>query len=441
MVDYILKKFVLLIVISLFLSSYSVGAQEIVRIDMKKAVNIAIEKNMDINAAKYDVKIAKNNIKVADRLLNPDVEFFKNFGQAGRGNPDQVGVSTEFEILKRGARKNLAKSEYKVQSLSLKQQEFNTKMDVRQAYIALISAKSVLETYEQQLKLQEELLTLAKKRVKPCNSVQMDVIQAEIARNQLYTQVNSAKIEVRREVLDFNKSINSDSLGKIIYDSEDDLFSDNNSFADMLTIDPKHDLPKFDDIVDKIIENRFDIIIAKQQLESANKNLVVTIRKRIPDFEVGAGYSFQNLYQSEDEYFKHGAYVGAALVNIPVFYNYSPEIKNAKMQVEQAQLRYDSVKHKAYLDLLNAYEKFVTAKVNLNFYDDNMIKSSNSMINLAKKNYEDGKADLTSLIVMKQTYKSLMLGYTYALTDYYKAWIDLLREINRESLELSEEAL
>ena len=436
-----MKKFVLLFCIALFLSSYSVRAQEIVKVDMKNAVNIALEKNMDIHAAKYDVKIAKNNIKVAGSMLNPNIEFFKNFGQAGRGNPDQVGMSAEFEILKRGARKNLAQSEYKAQSLTLNQQEFNTTMDVRQAYIALISAKSVLDTYEQQLKLQDELLTLAKKRVKQDSSSQMDVIQAEIARNQLYTQVNSAKIEVRREILDFNKAINADSLGKVVYDTEDDLFSDKNSFSDMLTIDPKQDLPKFEDIVDKIIDNRFDIKIAKQQLESANKNLVVVVRKRIPDFEIGAGYSFQNLYQSEYDYFKHGAYLGAALVNIPVFYNYSPEIQNAKMQVEQAQTRYNSVRNKAYLDFSNAYEKFVTAKVNLNFYDDKMIKSSNSMINLAKKNYEEGKADLTSLIVMKQTYKSLMLGYTYALTDYYKGWIDLLREVNKESLEFSGETL
>ncbi len=441
MVDYTLKKFVLLFCIALFLSSYSVRAQEIVKVDMKNAVNIALEKNMDIHAAKYDVKIAKNNIKVAGSMLNPNIEFFKNFGQAGRGNPDQVGMSAEFEILKRGARKNLAQSEYKAQSLTLNQQEFNTTMDVRQAYIALISAKSVLDTYEQQLKLQDELLTLAKKRVKQDSSSQMDVIQAEIARNQLYTQVNSAKIEVRREILDFNKAINADSLGKVVYDTEDDLFSDKNSFSDMLTIDPKQDLPKFEDIVDKIIDNRFDIKIAKQQLESANKNLVVVVRKKIPDFEIGAGYSFQNLYQTEYEYFKHGAYLGVALVNIPVFYNYSPEIQNAKMQVEQAQTRYNSVRNKAYLDFSNAYEKFVTAKVNLNFYDDKMIKSSNSMINLAKKNYEEGKADLTSLIVMKQTYKSLMLGYTYALTDYYKGWIDLLREVNKESLEFSGETL
>lgn len=441
MVDYTLKKFVLLFCIALFLSSYSVRAQEIVKVDMKNAVNIALEKNMDIHAAKYDVKIAKNNIKVAGSMLNPNIEFFKNFGQAGRGNPDQVGMSAEFEILKRGARKNLAQSEYKAQSLTLNQQEFNTKMDVRQAYIALISAKSVLDTYEQQLKLQDELLALAKKRVKQDSSSQMDVIQAEIARNQLYTQVNSAKIEVRREILDFNKAINADSLGKVVYDTEDDLFSDKNSFSDMLTIDPKQDLPKFEDIVDKIIDNRFDIKIAKQQLESANKNLVVVVRKRIPDFEIGAGYSFQNLYQTEYEYFKHGAYLGAALVNIPVFYNYSPEIQNAKMQVEQAQTRYNSVRNKAYLDFSNAYEKFVTAKVNLNFYDDKMIKSSNSMINLAKKNYEEGNADLTSLIVMKQTYKSLMLGYTYALTDYYKGWIDLLREVNKESLDFSGEKL
>ena len=43
---------------------------------------------------------------------------------------------------------------------------------------------------------------------------------------------------------------------------------------------------------------------------------------------------------------------------------------------------------------------------------------------------------ITSLIVMKQSYKSIIIGYTQALTDYYKSWTNFLREINDEDYEL-----
>lgn len=39
-------------------------------------------------------------------------------------------------------------------------------MDVREAYINLVEAKSILDTLEQQEELQEELLKIAKVRVK-----------------------------------------------------------------------------------------------------------------------------------------------------------------------------------------------------------------------------------------------------------------------------------
>lgn len=83
---------------------------------------------------------------------------------------------------------------------------------------------------------------------------------------------------------------------------------------------------------------------------------------------------------SDDGKFQSGAYAGASLVNIPIFYNYSPEIKNAKLEIEKAQLNYNSTQYKALNDLNNAYEKFVTAKTNLNYYNEKLLKNSEEMI-------------------------------------------------------------
>ena len=100
--------------------------------------------------------------------------------------------------------------------------EFDLKMDVREAYINLVAAKSVLETLEQQRYLQEELLSIANKRFKLQEVPQIDVIQAEIALNQMITQVNTAKTNVKNALSDFNKIINDPK--NITYDSRDNIF-------------------------------------------------------------------------------------------------------------------------------------------------------------------------------------------------------------------------
>lgn len=102
------------LIITLFLNiclvsaSYAVDIPE--KITLPQALDLAVQNNIDYKSAKIDVDIAKNKIKEANRLQNPDFNIFYNFGSAGRGNPQQIGLSETIEIAKRGARKKLAKS-------------------------------------------------------------------------------------------------------------------------------------------------------------------------------------------------------------------------------------------------------------------------------------------------------------------------------------------
>ncbi len=84
------------------------------------------------------------------------------------------------------------------------------------------------ETLEQQRYLQEELLSIANKRFKLQEVPQIDVIQAEIALNQMITQVNTAKTNVKNALSDFNKIINDPK--NITYDSRDNIFAEENNF-------------------------------------------------------------------------------------------------------------------------------------------------------------------------------------------------------------------
>lgn len=413
------------------------AVQDVKKVYLNQAIDAALENNIDLQAAKLERNIAKNNIKTANRLQNPSFDAFYFLGAAGNSEPKQLGVSENIEIAKRKARKNLAESNLKLVEKNIDYTIFDLKMDVREAYINLVEAKSILDTLEQQEELQEELLKIAKIRVKNHNAPDIDVIQAEIALNQMITQVNSARVNVKKALSDFNKVINNPD--NIVYDSMDNIFSEENNFQEMMTPPPNFDFPSFDEIVQNAIRNRYDIQIAKQEIDVAEKNLTVTARQRIPDIQLTGGYAYQVGSYTDSGNFNNGAYAGASLVNIPLFYNYSPEIQNAALKLKQAELKYESSKNRAVKDVSAAYDRFLTAADNLNHYEKKIITGSEELIETSKNSYEAGKSDITSLIVMKQSYKSIIIGYTQALAEYYNSWTNFLREVNDEKFTLPDD--
>ena len=431
-----MKRLFLAVIFVLMLQPLIYAETTIKKVYLHEAIDAALENNIDLQAAKIERNIAKNNIKSANRLQNPSFDAFYFMGAAGNNEPKQLGVSENIEIAKRKARKNLAESNLKLVEKNIDYTTFDLKMDVREAYINLVATKSILFTLEQQKELQEELLDIARSRVKSHKSQDIDVMQAEIALNQMITQVNSARVSVNKALADFNKVINNPE--DVTYDSMDKLFTEENNFEEMMTPPPDYNFPDFDRIVQKAIDNRFDIKIAKQEIDVAEKNMTVVARQRIPDIQISGGYAYQLGRYTDSGNFNNGAYAGASLVNIPLFYNYSPEIQNAALKLKQAELKYTSVKNRAVKDVSAAYERFLTAADNLNHYEKKIITDSEKLIETSKDSYEEGKSDITALIVMKQSYKSIIIGYSQALAEYYNSWTNFLREVNDEDFTLTE---
>lgn len=435
-----MKKFIVLMLI-LLTCPPSFSDETIKKISLKEALDIAIENNIDYQASKMNIDIAANKVKVSNRLQNPEIQTRFNMGGIASGEPQTTGLSEKIEIAKRDARKKLAQANLDLEKQNLNYTEFDLKMDVREAYVNLVAAKEILIVLEERRKLLNDLLSIAKKRVAAGEVEEIDVIQTEIALNQLVIQVNTQKAGVKSAMYDFNKAININNKNNIKYDAQDDNFSDKDDFIALLSPKPLDKLPSFSSIMQNSLKNRYDIKIAKQEIDVARKNLVYVTRQRIPDVEIQGGYGFITRGMSDSGSAVNGAYAGANIINIPLFYAYKPEIQNAQMQINQAELKYMSVQNKAVNDLNGAYEKFVTAQINLNYYNNNLLKNSNELIRVAKKNYASGKSTLTTLIVMEQSYRSIVAGYTYALADYYKCWIDFLREVNVENFDLNEESV
>ena len=398
------------------------------KITIKEAVQIASKSNIDIQSARLELAVEKNNIKAANRLQNPGVGVFYNFGKAGKGNPQQVGLSQTVEIGKRTARKQLAQAEYNLAKENAEYLETDLRMDVREAYTNLLAKKSVLKTLQDEETLLNKLVTTAQNKYNQKKVDEIDVLQSQLLLNQVKTEVNTAKYEVKTALYDFNKVIN---VPNAFYDTVEDSFT--KEYKPLLIPSSDAKMPDFADIEASAMSNRNDIKIAKEKVHVAEKNLKNVLRQRVPDIDVEGGYSYQNPGQSGGEPFMHGAYVSASLVNIPLLYNYTPEIKIAKIKLEQAQLDYKSVENKASNDVKKAYEKFLTAQVNLRYYSEDLLANSKQLIKASRQTYREDKIDLTTLVTMEESYRMIIIAHTYALADYYNAWNFFIREVNNEN--------
>jgi len=403
------------------------------KISLPDAINYALSHNLDIIGNRLDINKAKNDIKTANRLRNPYIQAFLNGGRAATDNPNNVGLIFPIEIAKRGPRKNLAKSNLELTKGNVALAELTLRLDVRQAYIDLVAAKSDLKILNEQRQLLQDLLDIAQKKYDAGAVPEMDVIHAKMTLNQLLIQVNSANTDVYVARYNFNKLLDPE---KTNFDTVEDYLPEQNEFISMLTPKPIEKMPNFEEVLSIAIGRRLDLRNAQKDINVAQKNLVVTIRQRVPDIEIGGGYTFVPQTMATDGQYSQGAYIAGNLTNIPLLYRYSPEIKNAKIQVEQKELVYRSLEHKATLDLHSAYDEFITAQDNLNYYNDILLSESKQFLGMSRRSYLVGKSTMVDFIFVEQSYKSIMMGYTQALADYYNAWVNVLREVNDEELKL-----
>ncbi len=429
-----LKKILLLLMILAVFVPFSQATENAEKVSMSEAVKIAEENNLDIKSSRLGSDIELNKIKAANRLQNPSFGTFYNIGNAGKGNPQQLGISQTLEIAKRGLRKNLQEANYELMNRNIEYLEADLKMDVREAYTNLLATKSILTTMQKQEELLKNMLETAKSKYKTKEVSEIDVLQAQLLLNQIITEVTSAKYNVKTSLYQFNKVINSPEG---FYDTKEDSFT--KDYNPLFIPNPAAKMPDFDRISKQAMNNRTDIKIALQGIEVAKKNLSYVLRQKVPDLEITGGYSYQNPGQSGDGEFKNGAFVAANIVNIPILYNYSPEIKNAKLELEQAQLNYKSTENKALNDVKKAYEKFLTAQLNLKNYNEQLLSSSEELIKASRKSYKEGKIDLTTLITMEESYRMISVAYTYALADYYNAWNSFIREVNDDDFRIDED--
>lgn len=386
------------------------------KISLEQAINMALDGNIELQEQRKNLGISQNNVKKANALKNPQFQSNLLMGPIAKGNSSQVGLMLPIEVTKRGARKKAALADLSYTENKIKDYEFKLKLRVRTSYFNLLVAKSELKIMQDRRDLLEDLLDIAKGKPKNSPNYEIEVLQADMKLKKQDVNINRAKIDIRTAQYNFNRVLNL-ANNPTLYDVQDYSIFGQEFYTQL-------NLPSYEDLESIAIKNRYDIKMSEDKILKAKKDLEVITRQRIPDLYLSGGYAFAHDGTS-------GAFVGAG-VDIPALYRYTPEIKNAKLEYDKAQLEYNSIINITKNVIHTNYDKFVMAQENVGHYKE-IVEESNKILNLSKQRYRKGKTSLANLIIVEHSHQELLNEYLEAVRAYYNAYIALLQEIGMDN--------
>ena len=392
------------------------------KINLQNAMQMALVGNIELQEQRKNLGISENDIKTANALKNPQLQSNILMGNIAKANSSQIGVSLPVEIMKRGARKKSAQAGMVYTINKILDYEFKLKLRIRTAYFNLLLAKSNLKIMQDRKVLLEDLYEISKNKPQNTDNYQIELLQADMRLKKQLVQINKAKANVRTAQYNFNRVLNLEN-NLTLYDTIEDSFFDK-SFVTNL------ELPSCEELEKIAFANRYDIKMAEAKILKAKNEINVANKKRVPDVFVAGGYAF-----AQDG--TPGAFVGAGL-DMPVLYQYTPEIENAKLNYEKAQLEYNSIINITKNIIHTNHDKFIIAKENVEHYQE-IIEESKEILKLSKQRYSKGKTALTNLIVVEHSHQELLNEYVNAMGVYYNAYISLLQEVGVDSFKMMKE--
>lgn len=204
-------------------------------------------------------------------------------------------------------------------------------------------------------------------------------IQAKIVLNKSIMLTNIARTDTITAQNYFNSVLNTSDIN---LDTKEDVLP--NDYSVLMAISPSEKTPDFKEIKDYALNNRYDLLMAQKKC-LRHKKIGSCKKFKNTGCWINRGYAYQTKGMSGDGHFQSGGYVGASLVNIPILYNFKPEIDNAKIEIQKAELKYEDTKIDAIRNITDAYEKFVIARENLNYYNKEILTNSRELMDASKK--------------------------------------------------------
>ena len=420
MLRYICMKRLLFTLALLFCTLASVQAA-VVNVDLEKMIEIGLKENCDLKIKRMELKAAEKDIKIANRLKNPEIQSNVVIGNVALGNSSQAGVALPIEVLKRGVRKKIAQEEYSIKETELRQAEHNYKLQIMQAYFDILYAKSVYNIQEERLKLFKNLVKITTDKPK-YPAYEIDNLKADIQYAQQLIEVNRAKAALLAKQFELNKILNT-GKDDVMYDTKEPSLLGHWAFMEIK-------IPEYEFLENVALQYSYVVKISEKNIDKAEQELTYAKRQRVPDVSVAGGYAWQAHRNAPNDY--GGAFVGFNM-DLPVLYNFTPEIQKAQIFLERSKAGKKAYEHQLKYELKKDFNTFKYSAENME-YSKKILQDSEKIVKLSTDGYISGKKTYTDLVINENGHQEVLSQYLNAMSRHFYSYLELMQDIGHDIL-------
>ena len=389
-----------------------------------EAVQLAIAHNQTLAAHRLDVEQAKADETTA--FLKPNLTFYSANTDFPVFHPSHFtwdnfksnqsfaeGVSYLFE--RGGKRRNrllVAADTTDVTARTVSDAERQLRLDVMQAFIGVLLARSNLDLAKQNLQDFSDVVAVNRQRLASGDIAEADFLKIALQKLQFEQDVSSAQVALVQGKAALRQLVGYDTLPDD-YDVAGDL------------VHVKHDVT-LDALKQAALDARPDLQAARSGIKLATDSLALAVSNRAKDVTGNVEY--------ERDGDLNALGFGVA-IDLPIHDRNQGEIARTKVAVRQAQVSASAAQIAVVTDVTTAYAAFQTADQVASLYESGYLEQAKQSRDISAYAYQRGATSLLDLLDAERTYRDTQFAFRAALASYMESVAEINFVVGKQVLQ------
>lgn len=390
---------------------------------LKEAVEEALKKNPEIQAARMKLAAGNARSKQAPYLEDPEIALqaggvpFSTPTNLNRADTNMIGIRQKLPFYgKLGLKEKIAQQEAKVLEHELHAKEREIIARVKMAYGDLFMAQKAIEISLEQSEIMRSISRASEARYQVGKVSQQDVFKALLEQTAIMNQLAAAEHERHSAEIRLNASMNRPVQAPIQLPAE--LFPADNDLRE----------PALEELA---LANRAELKGAEQEIERSERMYELAERNRkFPDFMVGWDYWYMPMEMTKNRY--------AAMVNVSI--PFSPwtagrrnyEVEESLAEIRAARANREAIRNMTLREVGESLARAQAARRSLELYREGILPQAGLSFRTALSAYQAGRVEFISLLESQRVLREARMGYFKSLVSLMQNVADLERAVGKE---------
>jgi cobalt-zinc-cadmium efflux system outer membrane protein len=365
--------------------------QQLARLTIQEALELADKQNLDLAAARRRRAVALAGIQIARQRPNPSANFTALRDEPHEGlffdQPIEIGGQ-------RGRRIDVARQEGVLTELEIAALARQVRRSTREAYYASAYARAESDRLARVVELARRLAQIAEDRFKTGDVAQLEVVQ---------TGLEASRAEAALEVARQREKVSMSQLNALLNEPA------TKALELAGTLEDNTPTARLQDLISRAYQSNPDLqhLGGEKKVEESRRSLLKA--ERIPNLDFEAGMDFNSPHD-----FRYGPRSQVS-IGLPLFTRNQGEIAQSFANARVLDAETAATERSVSASVEAAFYDLEAQRTQVRLYHDRLLPVARQLESMAEESYRAGKTGILTAIQAQQAVQSVESSYLQSL--------------------------